>query len=77
MYKKLYGAGSIQENGKYYAWVIPFNSTDNVKAIINRNNLETLMIFRKRTDAEMVVKSWNDGWINSGNHLFFGPGNPF
>lgn len=67
---KMYAAVTVEENNKYYSYVIPFSSGDNalyklaVKGILHAN------IYKTRKDAAEVVTCWNNAHKANGDFMF-------
>ena len=71
--KRYYAAVTIQENGKYYSYAIPFTSSDNVLCKFKIPNLINACICKSKKEAAETVTVWNDCFKNNGTYLFDTP----
>lgn len=67
---KLYAAVTVLENGKYYSYVIPFSSNDNVICKLDVNGMMNANIYTTKKAASEVVECWNNIHKQNGDYMF-------
>lgn len=67
---RMYAAVTVEENGKYYAYVIPFSSSDNALCKLAVKNILHANIYTTKKHAAEVVTAWNDAYKANGTYMF-------
>lgn len=71
--KKYYIAVTIQENEKYYSYVLTVPECINlIKALEIKNIYNALICSTKKSAAE-IVEMWNDTYKCNGSYMFDNP----
>ncbi len=68
--KYFYIAVQIEENDKYYAYVIKVSKNDNILSSLEIPNIITANICQTKKEAESWVKCWNDTWKADNRYMF-------
>ena len=68
--KRMFISVTIEENKKYYAYVIPVSSNDNLLSKLSNENILHANIYNTKKRAEEVVKMWNESYVKNGTYLF-------
>ena len=68
--KKHYIAVTIEENGKFYSYVLPVSGNVNLIAAFKINGIINATICSTRERAADIVKAWNDTHKRNGSFLF-------
>jgi hypothetical protein len=68
--KKFYIAAQFQENGKYYACVIPVTDQDNLLSKLKINHIITANICHTRQAARDQVLLWRKQYVENGTYMF-------
>ena len=71
--KKYYAAITVQENGKYYAYCVPFTDNDNAVSKLAINGIVAANIYGTRKRACEVVDAWNGSYKRNGVYMFSTP----
>lgn len=72
-YSRLYAAVTVAENGKYYAYVIPFTTSDNVLNKLAVNGILHANIYTTKKAAGEVVTAWNNSYKANKTYMFDSP----
>jgi len=70
--KNIYIAVQIEEDGKFYAYVIKTTDNTNLLSVLNIKNIKMANIWNKEK-AYNIVKMWNDKFIENGTYLYSSP----
>ena len=68
--KYFYIAITIQENEKYYSYVIKVNSQENILSKLKIKNIVTATITTTKREAENLVNLWNIIAKRNNQYLF-------
>lgn len=68
--KKYYIAVTIQENEKYYSYVLPVYENDNLLSKLKIKNAHNAMICSTKKHAGEIVDIWNKTYKQNGSYLF-------
>jgi len=68
--KRYYIAATIEENKKYYDYVIVGNYSDNLKSLLNISGLIHATLCRTKKQAAELVEFWRDCHKKNGTYLF-------
>ena len=68
--KRFYIAVTVEENEKYYSYVLPVNSTDNLLSKLTIKNIITANIFETKKRAKEIAQYWNACYKINGTYLF-------
>lgn len=72
--KKIFLAAVTEENKKYYSFVIPIRTGENIKPILERyKNTPVFHLCESRKQADDLVIFWNKCYKNNGTYLFDSP----
>lgn len=71
--KMYYAAVEVQENGKYYAYCVPFSDSDNAVCKLAINGIVAANIYGTRKKACEVVNDWNGAYKRNGTYMFSTP----
>lgn len=72
--KRIFIAAQTEENGKFYAFVIPIRTGENIKPILERyKNTEVFHLCESRKQADDLVIFWNESYKSNGTYLFDSP----
>ena len=71
--KYFYIAVTIQENEKYYSYVIKANSSENLLSKLKIKNIVTATIATTKKEAEALINLWNTIAKNNNQYLFNEP----
>ena len=68
--KHFYIVVQVEDNGKYYAYVVKVSESDNLLSKLKIKNIVTANIFRTKKKAKEVVEEWNRIHKENGNYMF-------
>lgn len=68
--RKLWAAVTVSENGKHYAYAVPFTSRDNVLCKLEIKNILHANIYRTKKETAQVVEFWNKCYKENGTYMF-------
>ena len=68
--KRNFIAITVEENQRFYAYVIPVSSNDNLLSKLELKGILHANIYETKKRAEEVVKSWNEAYFKNGTYLF-------
>lgn len=68
--KYFYFAVTVEENGKYYAFVIRASECDNLLSKLDIKGIIHANIYQTKKKAEEVVDRWNADYKTNGTYLF-------
>ena len=68
--KNIYIAVTIEENGKYYAYMIKTTSSDNILAKLEIKGILHANIFITKKEASATVEYWNLMYKRNKKYLF-------
>ena len=71
--KKSYFAVTVQENGKYYSYVLPVAPSDNIVCKLKIKGLQWANVCDSKKRAGEIVTAWNDAARANGNYMFSEP----
>lgn len=71
--KYFYLAISVEENGKYCAYLAKISSLDNVLSKLRTRGIGWANIFPTKKQAAATVEAWNATYKASGTYLFDNP----
>jgi hypothetical protein len=71
--KKYYIAVTIQENEKYYSYVLTVPESDNLISKLRIKNIYNAMICSTKKSAAAIVEAWNDTYKYNKCYLFDDP----
>lgn len=71
--KKYYIAVTVQENEKYYSYVLTVPESDNLISKLRIKNIYNAMICSTKKSAAEIVKAWNDTYKYNGSYMFDNP----
>lgn len=70
-YRTFYYAMQMEEGGRYYAYVQPITTAENIIYILARQkNLIWVNLCINRKQAESLVKMWNEKYKEENKFLF-------
>lgn len=67
---RLYAVITVEEDGKYISYVLPFSSADNVISKLTIKNISFAHIYKSKKEAEKVCRYWNECSKNNGTYMF-------
>lgn len=67
---RFYAAVTVQDDGKYYSYVIPFSSSDNALCKLTVKGILSANIYKSKKEAAEIVKCWNDAYKANGTYMF-------
>lgn len=71
--KKIFIAAIEEENGKYYSFVIPIKTGENIKPILEEyKNVLVMHLCESRKQADDLVTTWNAAYRAYGRYMFEG-----
>ena len=72
--KRIYIAAVAEEDNKYYAFVIPIQTGNNIKSILERYK-DTIIwhLCESRKQADECVTLWNKNYKANGIYMFDSP----
>lgn len=70
--EKFYLAVTVGDNKKYYAYIIPVTSMDNILCKTPHRCIHA-NIYRTKKRAEEIVRSWNEAYWTNGTYMFAEP----
>lgn len=73
MKKYFYFAVQVEENGKYYAFVVKVSPSDNILSRLRIKNIITANICPSRKQAAALVEFWNEEHKQNRRYLFDTP----
>lgn len=69
--KNIFFAAITEENGKFYSFVVPVRTGENIKPILERyKNIPVLHLCESRKQADDLVTDWNEGYKANGKYIF-------
>lgn len=68
--KRVYFAVTVEEDGKYYSYVLPVSTSDNVLSKLAIKGIQTASVCETRKQAGEIVTFWNDCARMNGNYMF-------
>ena len=68
--KHFYIAAQVEENGKFYAYVIKASNGSNLLISLDVPGVIAANIFHTRKEARLTVDYWNDRARENGNYMF-------
>lgn len=68
--KNFYIAVQIQENGRYYAYMIRCTDSDNLLSKLKIRGIVAANIMPTKKAARATVTAWNDSFRNTGVYMF-------
>ena len=68
--KRKFIAVTIEENQKYYAYLVPVSDCDNLISKLNIKGIKCANIFSTKKEASNVVEMWNESYKTNGTYLF-------
>lgn len=68
--KNFYMAVQINENEKFYAYIIKANESDNLLSKLEVENIMAANICDTKKRAKELVTLWNESFKNNGTYLF-------
>lgn len=71
--KYFYFAVTIEENGKYYSYVVKVSPSDNVLCKLNIKGILYANACHTKKQAAATVEYWNRQHKNNGKYLFDNP----
>lgn len=71
--KYFYLAISVEENRKFYAYLVKISSLDNVLSKLKIRGILWANIYPTKEQAAATVKAWNATYKANGNYLFDNP----
>lgn len=71
--KNFYIAVTVEENEKYYSYVIKVSESDNLLCKLKIPNIVNATIFPTKKKAAEVVTLWNDSYKTNGTYYFDEP----
>lgn len=71
--KYFYFAVTVEENGKYYAYLVKISSLDNVLSKLKIKGILWANICPTKKQAAATVKAWNATYKANGTYLFDNP----
>ena len=69
--KNFYIAITIEENGKFWSYVIKHSATSNLLSTLKIKNIINATLYNTKKEAAAVVSLWNTEYIMNGASLFF------
>lgn len=69
--KIFYIAVTIEENGKFWSYVIKHGANDNLLSTLKIKNITNASLYNTKKEAVAVVSLWNTEYIMNGASLFF------
>ena len=73
MKKNSYIAVTVSENGKYYAYMIKHNNSNNLLNIASIKGILHANICDTKKEAERIVEQWNESYKQNGTYMFDAP----
>ena len=67
--KYFYIAVQIEENNKFYAYVIKVSENDNLLSKLKIENIKTANIYHTKKQADAVVEEWNKAYKVNGTYM--------
>lgn len=71
--KNSYAAVTVQEDGKYYSYVVKINESDNALSRLSINGIIHANIYTTKKKAENTAAFWNECYKTNGTYLFSTP----
>ena len=68
--KNFYAVAQVNQNGKYYAYMLKLSESDNLASKLKIKNLYAANLFETKKKAETAVKIYNDQFKANGEYLF-------
>lgn len=68
--KYTYIAVTVEENGKYYAYVVKVSESDNILSKLDIKGILHANIYGTKKKCEEVVESWNKSYKQNGKYMF-------
>ena len=73
MDKNSYLAVTVEENGKYYAYMIKHHNSNNLLNILDIKGILHANICETKKEAERIVENWNESYKQNGTYMFDTP----
>ena len=70
--KNIYIAVQIEEDGKFYAYVVKTTDNVNLLSVLDIRNIKTANVWNKQ-QAYKVVEMWNEQFKQNGTYLYSSP----
>lgn len=71
--KSFYIVVTVEENKKYYSYVIIVYESENLVRKLNIPNITHANLFHSKKRAKEVAQSWNDSYKANGTYMFDNP----
>ena len=68
--KNFYAVAQVNQNGKYYAYMLKLSESDNLASKLKIKNLYAVNLFETKKKAETMVKIYNHQFKANGENLF-------
>lgn len=72
MKKRSYIAVTIEENGRFYSYVIKTGNQNNLLAVLHIAGIVTANICDTFKAAKEIVTAWNENYKANGTYMFAG-----
>ncbi len=69
-YKRKFIAAEVEENGKYYAYVIPVTNSDNLIHKLKVRGIVAANLCDSKREAGEIVTAWNEAHKANGTYMF-------
>lgn len=73
MKKNSYIVVTVEENGKYYAYMIKHHNSNNLLSVLNIKGILHANICDTKKEAERIVEQWNESYKQNGTYMFDTP----
>lgn len=70
MEKNSYIAVTVEENGKYYAYVHKYHHSNNLLNLMNIKGIVYANICDTKKEAARIVGEWNSSFMENGKYMF-------
>ena len=70
MDKNSYLAVTVEENGKYYAYMIKHHNSNNLLSVLKIKGILHVNICDTKKEATKIVQEWNEGYKQNGTYMF-------
>ena len=70
MDKNSYLAVTVEENGKYYAYMIKHHNSNNLLSVLKIKGILHANICDTKKEATKIVQEWNEGYKQNGTYMF-------
>lgn len=67
---KVYFAMAREQEGKFYAWVQPFNDGDNVHPCISLEDVIVARLVKNKEEAFTIVQEWNKAFAAKNEQIY-------